>query len=100
MSRESLQDGDLRVGRHRVREPLPVGDRLAAHEDDHVPAQRALVVEHVAAHARVLREGSFQRLAHRRARHFLRRAVEVAPEVSAESHPRHGRILHRDMERG
>ena len=73
-----LQHADFGVGGDGIGQAEPIADEVAVDEDRHVLAQRGLIVEHVAAQARVGLEHRLERLAHRLPAGLDLGAVDVA----------------------
>ena len=62
----------------------------AVDEHEHVPAQLALLIEHVIAHLRLRAEHGLERRADRRAGDFAFGSAHVALQVGREHDARHG----------
>src|SRR5258705_4430188 len=88
-SGERLHDVQVGVFADGVGERRAVAHLRAVHEDEHVFAERALVVDDVTAQARVALERSFERLAHRARAHVARRTCDVTLQVLREGDARH-----------
>jgi hypothetical protein len=78
---ERLGHIDVGMTRHRVAELLPVADLLSIDEDDHVGANRSLLIEDVGARLWVPAEDCLQRLTHRLGFDSGGRAVHMALNV-------------------
>ncbi len=87
----------LGAGTDRVREPRAIGEVPAVDEDGHVLAQRAALVDDVAAEPGISREDRVEHLAHRGARDLDGRRMHVPLQVRRERHHRHEREDYRDL---
>src|SRR5262249_26548671 len=67
-----------------VGQPGAVADHLPVDEDRHVTAQRRLVIEHIAARLRVVREHLLQHITHGRPGGFRRRATDMTLDIGRE----------------
>src|SRR6185312_3211969 len=86
---QRLQHVNLIARPERIGEAQLVAHRLAIDVNGDVPAQRALIVEHITAQRRVRREHPAERLAHRRGLDLGRGCGEEALQSRGEGNGRH-----------